>query len=272
MKFKGQFIVGGIGRSGTTAVVKILSSHSDVIEVPDIEMPYLHHYLNFCQGIGEGSYSHAIFKKNKFDPDGLYKHFGHQIEHMIMGDFSEKKLQNSQNLNWVGKCNIFNEDRIQIYKKIFNNPKFVVIIRNALEVVPSRMKFQKDSFKDACIKWSEYVSKQYTLKSNKDVLMLRHEKLLSNPSLEVTKLLKHFELDRDEKPYNTAELSLVHPTYDESHAQIKENNAFDILKTDVKCHFEHRKKEYTKWSQKEKNIFKDTCCDMMNELSYEIPF
>ena len=83
---KGQIFILGVGRSGTTILVKSLSTHPEIIPVPGpgSEMPYLNMFINSLAEMSEGTWSGEIFSTYSFDP---IQHFGHNFTKVLEEEF-----------------------------------------------------------------------------------------------------------------------------------------------------------------------------------------
>lgn len=269
---KGQIIVSGVGRSGTTAVVRSIGQHPNVLVVPGMEMPYLVHFVEYLAQIGDGTYAASIFNKFRFDYIKVFGlNYARTLEEEFIFRYSNRKAD-----FWIGKSLVSEDFHIDTYRKLFSNPKFVIVFRNGIEVVASRMKYMDESFETACSKWSSIASRQAKFQDSSQLLAIQHVDVIRNPEGTLKSILEYVNLPFRTEPADFIKKNVLHPTVgvdgDAMNVNATERSVKSFGGVNVREYFSNREPIYISWNEEQRRMFKDICGESMDQLGYEMPF
>ena len=171
---KFQFLILGVGRSGTSLLAGLLDSHSQ------LEIGF-ERYGDEClrgKDLPEN-------KKTMFF-DRVSSFFDRCIEE---ANHSEKAIWGnkitSEQLAGLNKHNLFNTPAIDVLDTFFNSLvpslKVIYLLRDGRSCVASKLKRTPQSLEQACKSWILGVETYHFLQSRPNTLFLRYEDLLQDP-------------------------------------------------------------------------------------------
>tara|TARA_B100000902_G_scaffold12252_1_gene14894 strand:+ start:24270 stop:25208 length:939 start_codon:yes stop_codon:yes gene_type:complete len=128
----------------------------------------------------------------------------------------------------VGEKNPSNTLHYKFLKENIKNPKFIFLIRNPLSISNSyRTRWFKKRKENYFLYRVSVVIKTYftcykNLYKNKDVLTIRYEDLVKNPTIEIKKICSHINIDFYEEMMKNDEKIIFNKENQEHHKKIKE--------------------------------------------------
>jgi hypothetical protein len=156
------------------------------------------------------------------------------------------------------------EEEYQGLLKLYPGAKFVYIVRNGIDVVHSRTRFHgfKDvDFETHCRAWAWSVGAYGYLADSEAGVMVRHERLVADPTSFFQALFEALDLDPHPGPAGFVQSTMLHPLDGPT-----ESGA------DVKQRFDQRVAGHTNWTQEQRACFLEIAGDAMAQVGYEIPF
>lgn len=265
-------LVVGLGRSGTTALHQALGQHPALVDAPK-EAP-LERAIATCHG------------KLVMDSDEFFEYRERQT--MVPWDYVEDTLRrlifeaafgmpagkpfldrtfdgdpNPQSIfGWVAKVGGLSPAAVLGFQALFEDFRPVYLHRNGIDTVASRAKFygfSSKAFADNCRAWSQITKHLADIKKHADVVVVRHENLVSNPEQLYGEIVEFLGLDDDAGPATHSRASMTHPTQRPGTDSVGE-------------HFAARAPAYEEWTTEQRQTFIDICGATMAEFGYDIPF
>lgn len=156
-------------------------------------------------------------------------------------------------------------DRAEELCRIFPGVRVVYLVRNGIEVVSSRLRF--DSFaglpyQQHCRVWSRSVEMAEWGRDREDFLLLRHERLLAPETLaETLDTLWSFTcLPPEPRCCDRLLKTCYHPTSDDG----KDRPPGEVLR--------RRADRWRDWTDEQRQTFAEICGDAMRYWGYEMPW
>ena len=147
---------------------------------------------------------------------------------------------------------------------LYPGSKVIYIVRNGLEMVHSRTRFHgfRDlSFESHCYTWTESVEDNRHLVQEDASMLVRHERLVADPEAFFREIYDFTGLKQDQGPIEFVTNTLMIPLDEETKDGV-----------DVKEAFRKRKPPYEDWTLQQRDTFKRIAGGAMDELGYDIPF
>jgi len=255
--------VSGIGRSGTSAVIKALSKHKNIVAPSNIgEAPFVHHFLEFLSEYEDRSNSKEYNLKNyNLAESDRVREFSRLMALVQYGVDVYKK--ENEGKYWIAKASLTLDQKNKA-DHVFGHSKIVYIIRNGIEVVNSARSFSgfKDhTFEGLCYRWADSLKKCAYIKKCKDCAVIKHDELVSDPASVFEHIFDSLQLDFDDAPSKFIETNLFNSSFDST---AKNTNTSTVFENRLKC--------WDEWSDAERDIFIEICDSAMVENDLVRPY
>ena len=244
-------IVSGIGRSGTTILRKSLEVHQEINSTKTEN--------NFVYDLLEGL-DMSVNKRFNAIKTPIEEHF-----RVLKNTILDVTFPNSRNLSKVNA--LCSDLRVPSYRRLSDlfgsKIKVVYILRNGIEVIASRMlkpQFKHFSFEENCKIWAYSKNVLEFACNDKNFLLIRHEDMLKDNSLEVVykEIFSHLNIASDSACVEFVKKNFCHPT--------------NINEEDLKINsLQSRFKRWESFDSSQKKIFNRICGDAMAFFEYKIP-
>lgn len=263
MKNITPIFVSGIGRSGTSALIAALSTHSEIVEPENIgEAPFVHHFLEFLSQFEDRSNSKDYNLKNyKLNESDRYREFA-RLMALVQYGVDVYHAENEDRF-WIAKLSL---DLTQKRKadQVFGESRIVYIVRNGIEVVNSAKSFsgfQHSTFKELCFRWVDNQKKCSYVEESQNCVLVKHHELVSNPDAVFDTVYKALNIGSDSNPANFIKTNLFNSSFDNTAKNTDTTNAFSDR---LRC--------WNDWSEEEKCTFIDICDDAMVQYDFTRPY
>lgn len=256
--------VTGIGRSGTSALLKCLVYHKNVIE-PQVlgEAPFIGHFVNFIHNYENGDDREYRLKNYKLDSDGRAAAFGEMLYKLHIAPKNKKAAALASAKYWPAKA-FPNRKNFKAFQGIFPDMKMMYIMRNGIEVVNSTRNFHGFSsltFEDCCRRWAGSIQANSFLEDRSDVAFIKHHDMVTNPVEVLGDAFVHIGMARDAKPGEYIQSNIFNSSFDKTNANI------DAVK-----HFEGRlQAAWNAWTKDEQELFIKLCDSYMQSYGFALP-
>lgn len=148
--------------------------------------------------------------------------------------------------------------------ELFPAACFVYVVRNGCDVVRSRTHygaFRDADFADHCRVWSEHVFKYRYLLEADDAVAIHHEEVVSEPEETMRRVLEAAGLPPHPGPARFLTSTIVHPLDQPTEEGVAVNAVF-----------RDRPAAHAGWSEEQRATFRSTCGEAMSMMGYELPF
>jgi hypothetical protein len=267
------FLVGA-GRSGTIALFRALGTHPEILSIPGGEIPILMSIGRAASPLDHGKQKEYFLEQTKIPKQYYYSQLKRLCFESSVGPYyGYRKLIKTmikspskylRKRYWCVKT-FPGQEAAQGLLSLYPRARFVYLVRNGINVVHSRTKFQHfqdREFAEHCQTWSSAVTRFEYLLNFEAAVLVQHEELVEDPGRVIQKICTHLAVSSDDSPASYLKNTLVHSLSDE---QTRES-------VDVKKIMDARSPVYEDWTKEQQNIFKDICGNAMEKLKYEIPF
>lgn len=267
------FLVGA-GRSGTVALFRALGTHPGILSIPGGEIPILMSIGRVAYLLDHGEQKEYFLEQTKVPKQYFYSklkricfestigpYYGYR---KLIKAFIKNPLGYLKKRYWCVKTFPGQEAALGLLS-LYPQAKFVYLVRNGINVVHSRTKFQhfRDrEFAEHCQVWSSAVKRFDYLQNFESAVLVQQEDLVDVPEQVIQKICAHLAISSDDGPSNYLKNTLVHSLSEE---ETRES-------VDVKKIMGSRAPAYETWTKEQQKIFKDICGKTMEKLKYEIPF
>jgi hypothetical protein len=146
---------------------------------------------------------------------------------------------------------------------LYDEPRFVYIYRNGIDVVHSMSKkfnFKRFSFRERCERWAERVAKYDYLRNADGAVAVRFEDFVEDNEAVFDRILRTLSLPPSGAPARFASDNVMHPLG----APDERGSAKEVL--------EIRSPAHESWTEEEQAVFVEVCGEGMQTLDYPIPF
>lgn len=267
------FLVGA-GRSGTVALLRALGTHPEILSIAGGEIPILMSIGRVAYLLEHGEQKEYFLEQTKVPQKYFYSKLRRLcFESSIGPHYGYRKLIKAILKNptgyirkryWCVKTFPGEEAALGLLS-LYPLARFVYLVRNGINVVHSRTKFQhfRDrEFAEHCRSWSAAVNRFEYLQDFGAALLVQQEELVDVPGRTTQKICTHLSVSVDDRPVDYLKNTLVHSLSDEeTHESV-----------DVKKILNSRAPVYETWTEDQQKIFKDICGNTMEKLKYELPF
>lgn len=254
-------VLSGVGRSGTTIVREALSRH------PDLDSTNLEN--NMLLDVLEAAHRNCTIPARRHAmrvADKVYDaHFRSLVLRLL---WPRPRHECDRPTRLLAYSNLM-PDAADYLVRLFHNVRIIYIVRNGIEVISSRMRFEHFRHKEVeshCSTWCGAHDMARWGEGRREFLMVRHEWLAerNGPDRMMGAILPFLGL-RDHAPCVEAfGEGLIHPTSDRHAAAIEAKNVQDALR--------ERAKRWRSWSDEERAAFTSRCAKAMAYFGYEVPW
>ncbi|MCB1754086.1 MAG: sulfotransferase family 2 domain-containing protein [Gammaproteobacteria bacterium] len=255
--------VAGIGRSGTSAVLKSLIHHPAVFK-PEIlgEAPLIARFTEFLKEYEDHSPNRDYHLKNyKLDKKVVNKLYNNLMFHISNGVPVEQVDAAAR--YWIAKLS-FPESLYSKYEEIYSGFKIIYVMRNGVEVVNSASKFHGFadlSFEQLCHRWANsFESNDYLLEKT-NCAVIKHHELVSAPDIVYCKVFDKLEIEPHNGPASFIQTNLFNSSFSETSSVSK-----------IKRHFDDRLQCWNDWTEEQRSTFISICDKYMGKHGFEKPY
>jgi len=236
-----MLVLTGVGRSGTTALRKALSTHPGIISTG--------HEHNVAFDVLECA------RRNRTEFSRRYAMQTSDARHdaLFRGLLFDLVFPDPQPAA-QGRCtmlftNLFPETATYL-TEAFPKAKIVCLVRDGVEVIASRKKhehFGGDDFERHCRIWTNAADMLAWSQGRDDAMLIRHEHLRADPELLCARIASFVGLENDAGAAKHLCEHTYHPT-------------------------NHDGPAWASWSSAERRTFEEICSQSMKKLGYTIPW
>ncbi len=245
----------GIGRSGTSALLRALATHKNV--VPNMalgEAPFINHFADFLvQFEGENQENGYHMASYKLAENARERLFRQMLARLHIGSDFDAKASDSIKF-WSAKC-FPRANAKERLLKLYPDARFFYIIRNGVEVVASAMRykgFQHLSFERLCSRWSRSFAEFEHFERDESAVVIRHEELTADPAAVLKKAYKKLGMEGCDRPAEFLLGNRVNSSYSDA----------DTTSLDQK---------WNQFNTEQKAKFVELCGPMMEEYQFQMP-
>lgn len=266
------FVV-GMGRSGTTALLRALGRHPLVLGARG-EAPLIQMFGLLVEPL-EHSEDRDHYLDNMYVPkDYLYRRLRqtcfeyvagpHYGLHEIVADVrSHRSLAALTRRRWSAK--VFpTYDAYNGIRQLYPGASFAYIVRNGIDVVHSRAQwagFSGHSFEQHCEAWVTGIAHFGYLSSAEAAIEVRHEQLVHSPEQVFRQVFDCAGIGYDQRPADYIRETIWMPLGQPSETGV-----------DVQAILNGRSPAFESWTPEQRATFKRIAGDTMSEVGYDMPF
>lgn len=269
------FVV-GLGRSGTTILLKTLKKHPQILSYigePN-ESPLIADIGQLAFNVTSGEWNDYYQEYLGGSTDALLKQLRRMVFETVYGThlgvgllcrhILKTRSYNTLSVqHWSAKIFPSNEKASGL-TALFPSAKFIYIVRNGMDVVHSHQKFEHFKhmdFEAACKRWVSGCEKYAYISTLPNGLQVHHDELVNHPDAFFRRIYSFLELDYDACSVEFASHTHIHPL--DQATQVQAN---------VKETLQNRPAAYTTWTTEERRLFKAICGETMHHAGYGMPF
>jgi len=256
-------LISGIGRSGTSALLKALAEHKEVFSAVKIgEAPFVSSFLNFLVEFENRSpmvdYNLANYRLNEEERKISFSNF-------IMSNQCGSKLDLNEpgKKFWIAKTSL-SKPAYEKALELFDEVRIVYIMRNGIEVINSARNFSgfsNLSFEEHCQRWKGNIEGSEYLFDLPMVSVVKHDQLVANPQATFQSIYKDLKLSDDTAPADFINTNLFNSSFDETTRDEK-----------AKENFKNRLKAWDSWNRQEQDEFVEICDELMSKYDFTRPY
>ena len=256
-------LISGIGRSGTSALLQALATHSEIYTAEKIgEAPFVSSFLNFLVKFeNESPIVEYNLKNYRLDAEKRQKVFADFIMMNQCGDSID--LNESGKKYWIAKTSLGKRAYAKA-QEVFGEIRIVYIMRNGIEVVNSARNFEGFSdlnFRQLCTRWRENIENSEFQFDLPLVSVVKHDELVAQPETAFTEIFADLCLSDDPKPAEFINTNLFNSSFDEKSKDSK-----------AKESFKNRLNAWDSWTDEEQQMFIDECDFLMEKYNFIRPY
>jgi hypothetical protein len=256
--------VTGIGRSGTSALLKSLLSHRQVLRPKVLgEAPFIGHFTAFLEAYendpGNGSYHTKNYKISEPERLAAFRRLIEQL-HVVPEDPRQRGDETVR--YWPVKA-FTRQEHFAKFKQLYPSPKILYIIRNGLEVVNSTRRyhgFKHLSFKAICKRWAGSITTNAFLEAEPSCAVILHHELIAEPAATMRKAFARIGIDHDDGPGEFLASNVFNSSFSETNDDEQ-----------VKDLFASRAAAWESWTEAEQATFIRICGAKMQERGFALP-
>ena len=256
----------GIGRSGTTVLRTSLGQHPQIY--------YNGKENNIVQDLVEVAQRNCTRHSRKVamvvDQARYEEIFRETIQSLLWPDAARRALP-----TLMAAINIEGA-HLDHLLQIFPDAKVVALVRNGIEVVASRLRYESFAshpFKSHCRVWNRsYGVTQWGTNNPDSYRLLRHEWFYQPAVLKqkLNELYQWLNLEPSDIPFESIAGSLRHPTGDDQ--SIDGNNFASSSEQKKRQYFLSKRNRWNDWSEQQHELFASECGEFMKLMNYPIPW
>ncbi len=261
--FKTPIFISGIGRSGTSAVIKAIAEHADVVSPERVgEAPFVGRFISFLREYEDSSPARDYHLKN-YQLDGLERaeQFSRLLAMLQYGvDISRDEVAGK---HWVAKVSLCEEDFDKACQ-IFGELRCIYVMRNGIEVVNSARSFSGFadlSFEQLCQRWVNNLAQCKYVGHRSNCAVVRHDELVVNPDMVFERVFAKLGLAQDSAPATFIGTNVFNSSFVKTAELEKTSTVFNDR---LQC--------WKEWSAAEKDTFVSICGAAMCEYGFERPY
>lgn len=255
--------ISGIGRSGTSALIKAVAEHCEVKKPKEIgEAPFVREFLDFIHRFEYTSAAKDYNLKNyKIEDQGKREVFSNLMVSMLYGENPVKPAAGEK--YWVAKTSL-PKPLHHVANDVFGEVRTIHIVRNGIEVVNSARKFAGFSsldFTALCKRWSDNLKACQYFHADPLSVVIRHQDMVGNGQALFDEVFNLLGMKSDDSAAKFIDSTLFNSSFDES-AQIK--SAAEVFKGRLEC--------WHTWTEEEQQTFIEMCDPFMVEYGFARPY
>jgi|GEM_PF-747211 len=261
--YKTPIFVSGIGRSGTSAVIKSLSEHKDIVKPDRIgEGPFVSHFIKFLVEFENRSSERDYNIRNyQLDEEQRATEFSRLLSMLQYGKDIFVSEQNEK--HWIAKVSLSSES-FQKALEIFKDIKIVYVMRNGIEVVNSAKSFKGFShltFDELCSRWVDNIKQCRYVHTSPNCAVVRHHELVHDPEEVYRGVFDTLRMSQDTAPAEFISTNLFNSSFDKSEQLASTASVF-----------QERLNCWSDWTEIEQEKFIEVCDEMMQEFEFPRPY
>lgn len=255
--------VTGIGRSGTSALLKCLGQHKDFVAPKAFgEAPFIDNFARFLRNYeDEDSLRNYNLASYKVDAAERYRIFAEMIFRLHSVPVDSGRAQ--QALYWAAKTSL-RAATFDKFHSIFGDFKVIYIIRNGIEVVNSSRHFagfKSLEFAGLCQRWKTSLESNRFLEAAQNCAVIRHQELVADPAGTLAGAFLRVGLPQDAGPAEFIAQNVFNSSFSAESKDVESKDAFRTRLSDA----------WNKWTGEEQEVFLALCGEEMARYGFEIP-
>lgn len=260
---KTPIFISGIGRSGTSAVISSMATHSDVVTPDRVgEAPFVGRFISFLREYEDTSPARDYHLKNyQLEEQGRAEQFSRLLAMLQYGwDISGDDVAGQ---HWIAKVSLSEEDFDKAHK-VLGDLKCIYVMRNGIEVVNSAKSFHGFAdltFEQLCTRWVQNIRQCDYVHHRSNCAVVKHHELVADPASVYESVFEELGLNPDEKPAQFIATNLFNSSFDQT-STLKSTGSV----------FNERLKCWADWSAEEQEAFVSICDAEMVAHEFERPY
>lgn len=260
---KTPIFISGIGRSGTSAVIKSLAEHQSVVKPERIgEAPFVAHFINFLMDYEDNSSGSAYNLKNyQLNAERRAEEFSRLCSMLQYGRDINQPI--SEGEHWIAKVSL-HEEAFNKARSVFGTVRVVYVMRNGIEVVNSARSFPGFAhlnFEQLCQRWVDNIEQCRYVHTQDGCAVIKHHELVDEPEAVYAAVFKKLGLPQDKGPANFIATNLFNSSFDQT---AKNTSTSKVFNSRLQC--------WDDWTDTEKAIFISKCDGLMQEFGFVRPY
>ena len=253
----------GIGRSGTSALLKAVGEHPDFDKFSARgEAPFIAEFIDFLNQFETQSPNKDYNVKNyKLDSEERSKVFARMMYQLHSASRGPDRAR-----FWTSKIS-FNERIVGRMEELFPRFGVLYIVRNGIEVVNSSRNFHGFSsmdFEALCRRWNGSVRALRFAEERRDVAMMRHGDLVSDPHSVLQAAFQKLRVPHSDAPADFISSNIFNSSFSPTSSDTEKAVAGRTLS-------ERQTEAWNSWSDSEQETFLSICEPEMRRLNFGIP-
>ena len=256
--------VTGIGRSGTSAVLKSLAEHP-LFEASSAfgEAPFVAAFMQFLRDYENGPQADYHLKNYKVDPKRRARILGNMLANLHVAEPDPARRKPF----WTSKIS-FREEAAPKFDELFPRLGVIYIIRNGIEVVHSSRNFAGFSamdFEALCNRWRASLRANRFLETRGDCAMVRHGDMVRDPEGTFARVFERLQVPYDDGPARFIGGTVFNSSFGGLKARQVERGASS------KEMSERLLSAWNAWTAQERATFTERCGAEMARYGFAVP-